>query len=37
MEIVYNLLAMFLGQPPDVINWSTSLLAVQLKVAIYPI
>ena len=23
MEIIYNLLAMFLGQPPDVINWST--------------
>ena len=22
MEIIYNLLAMFLGQPPDVINWS---------------
>ncbi|MDC3177327.1 aminopeptidase, partial [Pelagibacteraceae bacterium] len=23
METIYNLLAMFLGQPPDVINWST--------------
>ena len=23
METVYNLLAMFLGQPPDIINWST--------------
>ena len=23
MEIIYNLLAMFLGQPPDIINWST--------------
>ena len=23
MEIIYNLLAMFLGQPPDFINWST--------------
>ena len=23
MEVIFNLLAMFLGQPPDVINWST--------------
>ena len=23
METIYNLLAMFLGQPPDIINWST--------------
>ena len=23
METIYNLLAMFLGQPPDLINWST--------------
>ena len=23
MEIIFNLLAMFLGQPPDIINWST--------------
>jgi len=23
LETIYNLLAMFLGQPPDVINWST--------------
>ena len=23
METIYNLLAMFLGQPPDAINWST--------------
>jgi len=23
METIYNLLAIFLGQPPDVINWST--------------
>ncbi len=24
METIYNLLAMFLGQPPDIINWSAS-------------
>ena len=23
MEIIYNLLSMFLGQPPDLVNWST--------------
>tara|TARA_B110000438_G_scaffold303261_1_gene363972 strand:- start:3358 stop:4293 length:936 start_codon:yes stop_codon:yes gene_type:complete len=23
MEIIYNLLAMFLGQPPEIVNWST--------------
>ena len=23
METIYNLLAMFLGQPPEVVNWST--------------
>ena len=23
MEVIFNLLAMFLGQPPDLINWST--------------
>jgi len=23
IEVIYNLLSMFLGQPPDVINWST--------------
>ena len=23
MEVIFNLLAMFLGQPPDIVNWST--------------